>query len=129
MKKILFLTISMLVSCNVFAATDHYVLRDDGYVRHLKVTQINGEYTISADVDYEVSDKDHCSSDISGKAKSTGQDELLMKKHSETEASFCELKITLSPNGAKIEESKDCGNFAVAHCRFSSDGKELIKVK
>ena len=129
MKKILFLTISMLLSGNVFAATDHYVLRDDGYVRHLKVTQIAGEYTVSADVDYEASAKDHCSSDISSKAKSTGKDELLMKKHSESEASFCELKIKLSPNGAKIEESKDCDNFTIGHCHFSSDGKELIKVK
>lgn len=129
MKKSLFLTISMLVSGNAFAATDHYVLRDNGYVRHLKVTQIDDEYTVSADVDYEASAKDHCSVEISGKAKSTGKDELLMKKHSESEASFCELKIKLSPNGAKVEESKDCDNFAVAHCHFSSDGKELIKVK
>jgi hypothetical protein len=129
MKKSLFLTISMLISGNVFAATDHYVLHDDGFVRHLKVTQIDGEYAVSADIDFEASAKDHCSATISGKAKSTGTDELLMKKHSESEASFCELKIKLSQNGAKVEESKDCDNFAVAHCHFSSNGKELVKVK
>ena len=66
---------------------------------------------------------------ISGKAKSTGENELLMKKHSESEASFCELKIKLSPNGAKVEESKACDNFAVSKCHFSSGDKELIKVK
>jgi len=129
MKNFLFLTISMLISGNVFAATDHYVLHDNGYARHLKVTQINGEYTVSADVDFEASAKEHCSATISGKAKSTGKDELLLKKHSEIEASFCELKIKLGPNGAKIEESKDCGNFALGKCHFSSGDKELIKVK
>jgi hypothetical protein len=52
-----------------------------------------------------------------------------MKKHSESEASFCELKIQLSPTGAKVEESKDCGTFTVGKCHFSSDSKELVKVK
>ncbi|MFA6164078.1 MAG: hypothetical protein WC685_11690 [Methylobacter sp.] len=129
MKKSLFLTISILISGNVFAATDHYVLRDNGYVRHLKITQIDDEYTVSADVNFEASAKDHCSAEISGKAKSPVENELLMKKHSESEASFCELKIKLSPNGAKVEESKACDNFAVSKCHFSSGDKELIKVK
>ena len=133
MKKSLFLSIAMLISGNVFAATDHYVLRDGDYVRHLKVTKINDDYTVSADVDFESTAKEagsaHCSENISGKAKSVGENELVMKKHSESEASFCELKIKLSPNGAKIEESKDCDNFTVGKCHFSNDGKELIKVK
>jgi hypothetical protein len=130
MKKSLFLTIALLVSGNVLAATDHYVLRDGDYVRHLKVTKINDDYTVSANVDFEsAADKAHCSETISGKAKSTGENELVMKKHSESEASFCELKIQLSPNGAKVEESKDCGTFTVDKCHFSSDGKELVKVK
>lgn len=133
MKKSLFLTIAMLASGSAFAATDHYVLRDGDYVRHLKVTKINNEYTVSADVDFESTAKEtgnaHCSETISGKAKSTGENELIMKKHSESEASFCELKIQLSPTGAKVEESKDCGTFTVGKCHFSSDGKELVKVK
>ena len=133
MKKSLFLAIALLISGNVFAATDHYVLRDGDYVRHLKITKINDDYTVSANVDFESTAKEagsaHCSETISGKAKSTGENELVMKKHSESEASFCELKIKLSPNGAKVEESKDCGNFTVGKCHFSSDGKELIKVK
>ncbi len=131
MKKSLFLTIALLVSGNAFAATDHYVLRDGDYVRHLKVTKIiNDDYIVSADVDFEsAADSAHCSETISGKAKSTGENELLLKKHSESAASFCELKIKLSPNGAKIEESKDCSTFTVGKCHFSSGDKELVKVK
>jgi hypothetical protein len=129
MKKKLFLTIALLVSGNVFAATDHYILRDGNYVRHLKITKINDEYTVSTDVDFESTANDRCSAAISGDAKSTGKNELVMKKHSESEASYCELKIQLSPNGAKVEQSKDCDNFNVGKCRFSSDGKELIKIK
>jgi len=131
MKKSLFLTIALLISGNVSAATDHYVLRDGDYVRHLKVTKIiDDDYTVSADVDFEsAADSAHCSETISGKAKSTGENELVMKKHSESAASFCELKIKLSPNGAKVEESKDCGTFTVSKCHFSSGDKELVKVK
>ncbi len=130
MKKSLFLTIALLVSGNVSAATDHYVLRDGDHVRHLKITKISDDYTVSANIDFEsAADKTHCSETISGKAKSTGENELVMKKHSESEASFCELKIQLSPNGAKVEESKDCSTFTVGKCHFSSDGKELVKVK
>ncbi len=132
MKKGLFITIALLVSGNVSAATDHYVLHDGDYVRHLKVTKINDDYTVSANVDFDSTTKDsstHCSEAISGKAKSTGENELVLKKHSESEASFCELKIKLSPNGAKIEESKDCDTFTVSKCHYSSGDKELVKVK
>jgi hypothetical protein len=133
MKKSLFLIIAMLISSNVFATTDHYVLRDGNYIRHLKITKINDEYAVSTDVDFESAaneaGSDRCSADISGAAKSTGKNELVMKKHSESEASYCELKIQLSPNGAKVEQSKDCDNFAVGKCHFSSDGKELIRIR
>jgi acyl-CoA thioesterase len=131
MKKSLFLAITMLISGNVFAATDHYVLRDGDTIRHLKVTKIpNDDYVVSADVDFDsAAEKAHCSETITGKAKSTGENELVLKKHSESEASFCELKIKLSPNGAKIEESKDCDNFTVKKCHFSSGDKELIKAQ
>ncbi|MGZ4995716.1 MAG: hypothetical protein ACXV79_16310 [Methylobacter sp.] len=131
MKKSLFLTIAMLLSGNVFAATDHYVLRDGDYVRHLKVTKvINDDYLVAADVDYEsAAEGSQCSESISGKAKSTGENELLLKKHSESAAAFCELKIKLSSTGAKVEESKDCGTFTVNKCHFSSGDKELVKVK
>ncbi|WP_340123576.1 hypothetical protein [Methylobacter svalbardensis] len=131
MKKNLFLAIALLISGNVFAATDHYVLRDGDYVRHLKVIKINADYIVSADVDFESTAKEgsaHCSQAVSGKATSTGENELVMKKHSSSAASSCELKIKLSPNGAKIEESKDCDTFTVDKCHFSSGNKELIKV-
>ncbi|MCX7092422.1 MAG: hypothetical protein NTY50_03065 [Methylobacter sp.] len=132
MKK-LFLAMAVLISGNAFAATDHYVLHDGDYVRHLKITKIKDDYTVSANVDFESSAQEtnnvHCSETISGKAKSTSENELVLKKHSESEASFCELKVQLSPNGAKIEESKDCDTFTVSKCHFSSEGKELVKVK
>jgi hypothetical protein len=133
MKKNLFLAITLLVSGSAFAVTDHYVSQDGTYARHLKITQIDGEYTVTADVDYDASATEgsnaHCSESISGKAKSTGENELLMKKHSESSASFCELKIKLSPTGAKPEESEDCATFTVGKCHFSSGDKELPKVK
>ena len=133
MKKSLFLTAAMLVSGGAFATTDHYVLRDGNHVQHLKITTVNDETTVSADVDFEPNANEAgskpCSGEVSGEAKSVGANEWVMKKHSEGEAAYCELKVYLSPNGAKVEQSKDCDNFAAGICRFSSDGKELVKIK
>jgi hypothetical protein len=133
MKKSLFLTVAMMVSGGALAATDHYILRDGNHVQHLKITTIKDDITVSADVDFEPNaseaGREPCSADVSGEAKSVAANELVMKKHLAGEASFCELKIHLSPTGAKIDQSDDCGNFAAGICRFSSDGKELIKVK
>ena len=133
MKKSLFLTAALLVSGSAFAATDHYVLRDGNHVQHLKITKINDEITVSADVDFEPNASEAggkpCSGEVSGEAKSVGANELIMKKRSESEAAICELKVHLTPNGAKVEQSKDCDNFAPGICRFSTDGKELVKIK
>jgi len=133
MKKTLFLTIAMLISGGAFAGTEHYVLRDGNHVQHLKVTDKNGEVTVSADVDFEANanekDRPACSASLTDEAKRVDKDNLIVKKHSEVDASFCELKINLTDTGAKIEQSKDCDNFAVGICHFSSDGKELVKVK
>lgn len=132
MKKSLFLAIALLTSGSVFAAADHYVLREGDVVRHLKVVKIKDDYTVRAEVDYDSTANganEHCAADIAGKAKVAGKDELTLKKHSESEASFCELKILLSPTGAKIEEGKECGSFEMNKCRFSSEGKELVKVQ
>ena len=133
MKKSLFLTVTMLVSGSAFAATDHYVLRDGNHVQHLKITTINNEITVSADVDFEPNASEAgskpCSGEVSGEARSEGANELVMKKHSKGEASYCELKVHLTPNGAKVEQSKDCDNFAAGICHFSTDGKELVKIK
>lgn len=128
-----FLTIAMLVSSSAFAATDHYILRDGNHVQHLKITETNKEINVSTDVDFEpnATEKDQhgCSASLSGEAKKMDKDKLIVKKHSEVDASFCELKIHVSDTGATIEQSKDCDNFATGICHFSSDGKELIKIK
>lgn len=133
MRKTLFLASAMLISGTAVAATDHYILRDGNHVRHLKIHTINDEINVTADVDFEPNANETgskpCSAEISGKAKRVAENELVMKKHSESEASYCELKIHLSPNGAQVEQSPDCDNFVVGICRFSSDGKELLKIK
>ncbi|MDD1630421.1 MAG: hypothetical protein LUQ48_08440 [Methylococcaceae bacterium] len=125
MKKSLFLTVAMLVSGGAFAAADHYVLRDGNHVQHLKITKINDDITVSADVDFEPNANEAgklpCTGEVSGEAKSVAANELVMKERSETEAAVCELKIHLTPNGAKVEQSKDCDNF--------SPGKEMVKIK
>ena len=133
MKKSLFLAAAMLVSGGAFAATDHYVLRDGNHVQHLKITKINDAIIVSADVDFEPNANEvgsqPCSGEVSGEAKSVGENELVMKKHSQSEATYCELKVHLTPNGVKVEQSKHCDNFAAGICHFSSDGKELVKIK
>ena len=133
MKKSLFLIAAILVSGVASAATDHYVLRDGNHVQHLKITKINNEVTVSADVDFEPNANEAgrkpCTGDISGEAKSIAANELVLKKHSESEATFCELKIHLTPTGAKVEQSKDCDNFTPGICHFSTDCKELVKIK
>ncbi len=133
MKKSLFLTAVMLVSGSALAATDHYVLRDGNHVQHLKITTIKDYITVSADVDFEPNDaeagREACVGEVSGEAKVVAENELVMKKRSESEATFCELKVHLSPTGAKVEQSKDCDNFAPGICRFATDGKEMVKVK
>ena len=133
MKKNLFVAVLMLVSGSALAVTDHYVLRDGNHVQHLKITKSNDEITVSADVDFEPNANEaggkSCSGEVSGEAKSVDPNELVMKKHSEGEATYCELKVHLTPNGAKVEQSKDCDNFATGICHFSTDGKELVKIK
>ena len=133
MKKSLFLTAAILVSSSALAATDHYVLRDGNHVQHLKITTIKDDITVSADVDFDPNANEAgskpCTGEISGEAKSVAANELVMKKRAESEATFCELKIHLTPNGAKVEQSKDCDNFTPGICHFSTDGKELVKIK
>lgn len=133
MKKTLFLAAAMLISGAASAATDHYVLRDGAHVQHLKITKVGDDITVTADVDFEPSageeGKRACSADISGEAKAINDKELVLKKQIEGEKRFCTLNIKLSGDGAKIEQSEDCNYFAAGLCHFSSDGKELIKVK
>ncbi len=81
MKKNLFLMPLMLVNGVAFAETDHYVLRNDNHVHHLKITKHNDEIRVSADVDFEPNaneeGKHSCSADISGNAKSEKENEKL----------------------------------------------------
>ena len=133
MKKTLFLAATLLLSGNVMAATDHYILRDGNHVQHLKITKLGDDITVSTDVDFEPNadekDKHACSADLSGKAKAISDTELLVKKHAESEARYCELKVLLSPTGAKIEQSDNCEDFVAGICHFSTNGKELLKIK
>ncbi len=133
MKKTLFLAIALLASGTASAATDHYLLRDGNHVQHLKITTLGKEITAEVDADFEPNPdeagKHPCSAEVAGEAKSVGENELVLKKHIEGEARSCSVKIHLTPNGAKLEQSEECGYFAAGICRFSSDGKELVKIK
>jgi len=132
MRKSLF-CLALLISGTAYAATDHYVLREGNHVHHLKVTQLGDEITVSSDVDFEPNadekDSKACSADITGEAKKAGENKITLKKHSEEDATYCVLDITLSPTGAKIDQSENCKNFVTGICHFSSEGKELVKVK
>jgi hypothetical protein len=123
---------AMLVSGSVFAGTEHYVLREGNHVHHLKISEVNKEYNVSADIDFEANANEEgkrpCSASISGEAK-LEKDKLILKKHSESEATYCELTISVSETGAKVEQSKDCDNFAAGICHFSTGDKELVKIK
>ena len=133
MKKLLFLSLTMLISGGVFAGTDHYVLKDGGHVYHLKVTERNKEYTVSMDVDFEPNadekGKHACSGSVAAEAKLVDKDKLVIKKHSELDAAYCELDIHLSETGAKVKQSTACSRFITGICHFSTDGKELVKIK
>ena len=133
MKIKLFLAIAMLVSTSAFAATDHYILRDGNHTQHLKITSVGNDIKVSADVDFEPNaaetGRHACSAQVSGDAKKVAENELVMKKHIEGEARICSLKIHLTPNGAKLEQSEECNYFAAGICHFTSDGKELLKIQ
>lgn len=132
MKKNLFLAVAMLMSGSVFAATDHYLLRDGNHVHHMKITKLGDDINVSTDVDFEpnANEKGHaCSAEVSGEAKMVAENELVMKKRIEHETNFCTLNIHLTPNGAKVEQSENCHYYAAGLCHFTSDGKELLKIK
>ncbi|HYE36949.1 hypothetical protein [Methylocaldum sp.] len=134
MKKSLFLSLALLVSTSAFAATDHYVRREGNHVQHLKVTKLGDDVNVSMDVDFEPTGsaeegRKPCSAEISGEAKAVSENELVLKKQAEGEAHYCSLKILLSSDGAKVEQSPDCKYFVAGICHFDSDGRELIKVK
>jgi len=134
MKKSLFLSFALLVSTNAFAVTDHYVLRQGNHVQHLKITKLGEDINVGMDVDFEPTGsaeegRKPCSAEISGEAKAVSENEIVLKKQAEGEARYCSLKILLSNDGAKVEQSPDCNYFVAGICHFDSDGRELVKIK
>ncbi len=133
MNKYIFLAFCLFLSNAASARTDHYYLRDGNHVRHLKISQVDGKINVSADVDFEpnANEKDSypCSAEISGEAKSEAENVIVLKKQAESEASYCELTIELSANGANVKQSEGCDNFVAGICKFATDGKELVKIK
>ncbi|MBP1152920.1 MULTISPECIES: hypothetical protein [Methylocaldum] len=134
MKKSLFLTFALLFSANVFASTDHYIRREGDHVQHLKIRKFGDDIKVTMDVDFEPTGSTEegrrsCSAEISGEAKAVSENEIVLKKQAEGEAHYCALRILLSNDGAKVEQSPDCKYFVAGICHFDSEGRELIKVK
>jgi hypothetical protein len=134
MKKIIVVGIGLLFSTGVFAGAEHYVRKDGGHVQHLKIITHDDKIKVLVDVDFEPSAKEAgekaCSAEISGEAKMVGENELVLKRQAEGEAHYCELKIHLSDDQARIEQSADCARyFAGGFCRFDTEGKFLQRLK
>ena len=94
------------------------------------------KYLIDAgmDVNFEPNgateaDRKPCEAEISGDAKKTGDNEITIKKQIEGETKHCALKVQLTTDGAKVEQSPECGYFVAGICHFDSEGKELTRVK
>ena len=133
MKKTLLIALGLMFSTSVFAGADHYIRKDGTHIQHLKITKQRGKVDVLVDVDFEPTaaetDKP-CSTEISGEAKVVGDNELHLKKQAQGEAHYCELKIFLNGDEAKIEESQDCVRYFTGDfCRFDSEGKVLLKIK
>jgi hypothetical protein len=134
MKKMLILAVSVFFSSSVLASADHYFRKDGNHVQHLKVTKRDGEVNILLDVDFEANSGETgekaCSVEIAGEAKVVSENELTYKQQASGEAHYCELKIHLTDDDAKIEQSADCAKyFAGGFCQFGSEGKSLMKIK
>lgn len=133
MKKVLFTAIVMLLSTAASAETDHYILRDGSHVQHLKITKTGEDIRITADVDFEPNSSEQgkhaCSADISGEGKAVSDKEIVLKKQVDGERRYCLVNVKLTENGAILEQSEDCGYFVTGICHFSSNGKELLKIK
>ena len=134
MKNIFFALVTFLVSTSSMAATEHYIRKDGNHVQHLKITQVGNDLSGSMDVNFEPNgateaDRKPCEAEISGDAKKTGDNEITIKKQIEGETKHCALKVQLTTDGAKVEQSPECGYFVAGICHFDSEGKELTRVK
>ncbi|MGI9211877.1 MAG: hypothetical protein ACR2HF_05345 [Methylococcaceae bacterium] len=134
MNKIVLAGLALLLSSTVYAGTEHYVDRNGNHVQHLKINTLSNEINVSMDVDFEPNGsaeegRKPCSADISGEAKKTGENTLVLRKQAEGEPHYCTLTITTTDNGAVVDQSPDCKYFVAGICHFDSDGRELIRVK
>ena len=133
MKKTIFFALGLLFSTSVLAGADHYIRKDGTHTQHMKITKQAGEVKVLLDVDFEPSGSETdkpCSTEISGEAKVVSENELHLKKQAQGEAHYCELKIFLNGDEAKIEETPDCVRYFTGDfCRFDSEGKVLTKIK
>ncbi|MFZ4704302.1 MAG: hypothetical protein ACOYMG_30030 [Candidatus Methylumidiphilus sp.] len=133
MKKTMFFALGLLFSTSVLASADHYIRKDGTHIQHLKITKQAGEVKVLLDVDFEPTGTETdkpCSTEISGEAKVISENELHLKKQAQGEAHYCQLKIMLNGDEAKIEESQDCVRYFTGDfCRFDSEGKVLTKIK
>jgi len=127
------MALGLMFSTGVLASAEHYVRADGNHVQHMKVTKQKGAVNVRVDVDFEPSANETdrpCSEEISGEAKVISENELVLKRQAQGEAHYCELKIHLSSDEAKIEESQDCARyFSGGLCRFGSEGKPLKRVR
>ena len=133
MKKTMVFALGLLFSASAFAGADHYIRKDGTHTQHLKITRQAGDVKVLLDVDFEPTGTETdkpCSTEISGEAKVISENELHLKKQAQGEAHYCELKILLNGDTAKIEETQDCVRYFTGDfCRFDSEGKFLNKVK
>ena len=135
MNKIFVAALALLSSTAVLADTQHYLRRDGNHVQHLKITRVGDDVDASMDVNFEANGaaeegKKACAAEVSGDAKATGANEITLRKQIEGEAKHCQLKITLNGDGAKVEQSPECGYYLGGSiCHFDSEGKELTRVK
>lgn len=133
MKKTMILALGLLFSANVLAGAEHYIRKDGTHVQHLKISKQKGEINVLLDVDFEPAGSETdkpCSTEITGEAKQVSENELHLKKQAQGEAHYCELKILLNGDEAKIEETPDCVRYFTGDfCRFDSEGKALNRVK
>ncbi|PZN84191.1 MAG: hypothetical protein DM484_03180 [Candidatus Methylumidiphilus alinenensis] len=133
MKRTMVFALGLLFSASVLAGADHYIRKDGTHIQHLKITKQKGEVKVLLDVDFEPTGSETdkpCSTEISGEAKVVSENELHLKKQAQGEAHYCELKILLNGDEAKIEETQDCVRYFTGDfCRFDSEGKVLAKIK
>lgn len=133
MKKTMAFALGLLFSTSVLAGADHYIRKDGAHIQHMKITKQADEVKVLLDVDFEPAGTETdkpCSKEISGEAKVVSEKELYLKKQAQGEAHYCELKILLDGDTAKIEESPDCIRYFTGDfCRFDSEGKVLTKIK